>query len=1246
MHAPSFRQHVVKHFAPAEDSARTQQEMTQARVQIEEEIEENEEEYNRAKEKRFSDLANLRERKALRLREQISTYDTVVYVDMLKDKLEAIESVKTVAQMEAVQPTQSPISIWFVNTAKLTKLDNKHLCANIGANGKSACEKQDDVGIIRTGYGTLPPLFDGNPLIKKAEDTLSGIINGRFSGETVEQKLERFREGDILSASFMLNAYNESKLLSQGARKMPILGIENRWWQGMYEKFHHKLHAKWHSEHSQHNKRYECVPLHPFLCYFYIFDGENELVLHHSLKKYALMVKDSIQARYLEDPFVRTLKKDDGTFETTKRFPYGKQKMSTSGPDWTQGLTFSDNSKAVFMMFLGTLMVNSSELPSLILDWSSPIENRCLTAYEWICQTQEARLNHMFGKEMIHWSFSEWGASGGFMPSLLAHRGQSMKHLNIRLENNKEVCSACPKDYMTYYGATWYSAVNKKRPKTLKANASGICTQYIDEIADVLELTEEEKRNPWWLNWVGTWEQAQRRLDAYKKKQQEMYDNSDPRYSWIDYYLNLLILQVDLWVKKLFNVCNVKVDDSGDEQAELTEEEKSQWEWVNQKSAGGVAAGAAAGAAAGSFVPILGTAAGAAIGASTAALFAKYGASVVFRSVKEMVRVGGVLLYKVIGLVMRSPMVMEGLLKLAIDYKKTLCYRMAMKQNKFDLVKTDKDGSLKKMNDMGQWIPLTDQAKKDIEAKASEVQKEKDKRKFLQFFAVLQEMGGTDGANFLTQALGATSLYIEGAFSKLVDLLTIIPGISQMFKTTGLTADKLQGMIIVALTTAGQKNFNTIVRANSTMSRLTKFYDVMMNGAQDCLSNGDRLVMKDGGELGEGEQYLNYAWETLHFNVPYYALMILNEMAMNASTFEKDESKTERKYVDRGSIMPWDANFEDKIDEYIQYFTMGQTVPGGEPALSEEQEKLVAEQSEKYESAMQAIEDQFDLELKLFQYQKMQNDLHHKTAEAVTKRLAGDTGMESAKNELAAKYRELAQRNEKFIDDKLAEDYRQQLYWWAGAIAITASAGLFVATGGASAVIQAAVGGAGALTSGAAAATTVGATTAAGTAAAGTAAAGSGLNIAGLIASGATITRTVAASKTLVDTFFSPTEQRLALLYGCSLMYRGFNKASDAMEHWNDQYKQFPINQVLQHQEQWDMIFRAKLREKIIELGAKQRPSMEDTTLERTEKCIELRRVISKQHSLLMKWTDPLTLGFLDIDKCLKTLKSYGDVIV
>ena len=76
------------------------------------------------------------------------------------------------------------------------------------------------------------------------------------------------------------------------------------------------------------------------------------------------------------------------------------------------------------------------------------------------------------------------------------------------------------------------------------------------------------------------------------------------------------------------------------------------------------------------------------------------------------------------------------------------------------------------------------------------------------------------------------------------------------------------------------------------------------------------------------------------------------------------------------------------------------------------------------------------------------------------------------------------------------------------------------------------------------------------------------------------------------------------------------------------------------------MIFRAKLREKIIELGAKQRPSMEDTTLERTEKCIELRRVISKQHSLLMKWTDPLTLGFLDIDKCLKTFKSYGDVIV
>ena len=57
-----------------------------------------------------------------------------------------------------------------------------------------------------------------------------------------------------------------------------------------------------------------------------------------------------------------------------------------------------------------------------------------------------------------------------------------------------------------------------------------------------------------------------------------MYDNNDPNYSFVHYYVQLICLKFDYWMKKLFNVCNVKVDDTGDENKELTEEEKKKWE--------------------------------------------------------------------------------------------------------------------------------------------------------------------------------------------------------------------------------------------------------------------------------------------------------------------------------------------------------------------------------------------------------------------------------------------------------------------------------------------------------------------------------------------------------------------------------------------------------------------------------------------------------------------------------------------
>ena len=1210
---PHFRQMVPREFVfqPSEQAL-----SKQAKIDLEdaaeEKLKENEKEYEQRLAKHFEKLeakeSEAEEKEKVNI---IENQDEVVGVNKLMQELKKIDEVQVKGDMEAIQG-DSAIDRWIINCAKLTKLDNNHLCANTGANGKSACAKQDDVGRVYTTEDSLPPLFDGYPLKRAA-----------LAARGKKENMEAFDDGDMLSASFMLMVWNSSPLLTEGNYKLPILGFENEWYEHSYEEFHHKLSTKWGAEHSVHNKDYKCVPAHPFLCYYYLLNSENVHILDSKLLKYVRMITESLYPEDLDKPFEETGEKElkDNAYMTDT-------KATIKGPDWTQGLDFTEKSKAVFMLFLGTVMIHSYELPSLTIDWSDSEENRCLAVYEWVCKRQESHLKSMFSKETIHWSFSEWGASGGFMPSLLGHTAQSMEHLNIRLigNNKKAVCSACPKDYMAYYGANWY-AVNKKRDLKLK-NYSGICTQYIDEIADMLELTEEEKNNPWWLNWVGTWQQAQRRVDAYKKKQQEMYDNADPRYSFVDYYMNLMILQVDLWVKKLFNVCNVKVDDSGDEEQELSEEEKKKWAWVDLAKAGGVAAGAATGAAAGTFFGgPLGTAIGATVGGLGAA-FATYGASKVFATMGEMIRVGGVLLYKVIGLVLRSPMVQEALLSLAIQYKEKICIKTAAKSRNFSVVKTGDDGSLKKMNDLGQWYSIPEEEQKSIEEDETKRAAEKAKRKFMQFFAVLQEMCGGEGDSFLMTALGGTALYINGAFAGITSLLMKVPGLGHMMETIGLDEEKLQGLIIVGLTQTGTKNFNAMVKANSTFVRLQKLYHVLMENNKSCLTDG-KLVVKDGGLLGDGKQYVNYAWETMNFNMPYYALMILNELASETQLVQKkDIDPPEFEWKDKDAVFPWSPNFETEKNKVIQNFIASQTVPGGEAAFDKETDP--AGKTVEYLKNRKTMMDKLDLELPLFDFQKAQSDHAHakkggfggqsgKTA--INSKLDGSFDLKEENLEQA--YRKLEQAVEQFTDDRLAEDRLNNLYWWGAALVIAGGIGLAVATGGASVAIQAGMGMASSLGS---AAVTGGGLLAA--------------NAGGIVAGVGTV-------KTLIDANVSKGDQKVIMVGAATLMYRGIASAAETLGHWNDDSKIFVLASLFQHQYAWGEIFRAELERAIDKIKSDASgPPIGDTTREHLEKCIGLRKIICKNEALTIKWADPGNLGYLDIDESLKWFDSYGPPIV
>ena len=562
-----------------------------------------------------------------------------------------------------------------------------------------------------------------------------------------------------------------------------------------------------------------------------------------------------------------------------------------------------------------------------------------LQAYEWACETQE---NHFKTyKEWIPYSLSEWGANGGIFPDILHHELQSLSHLNVRLYGTRPVVCACPKGYETYYGSRLY-LVNKKRPGLnvgdnvgygaykkeppgrgviLKkegdqielnigtywspkkiwlpsrivfsghANTTGICTKMLDDLLDVIE-TEEEKNNPWYIRWVGTYEQAARRIEAYKKKQAEMYDNNDPNYSFVSYYTNLILMNLDYWVKRIFNICNVKVDESGDENRPISDKEAKFWggvfddieaKWV-ALGAGAGAVGAIGAAAAGAFV--LGTGglgagvlAGVAAGGALAGSLVGAGGKELLGKVYTAIKAGGMLLYKLFTMVLQMPFVQELILDMVTEYKDKMCRKMAIANNKVKIRRTDGKGNVKQFNDQsGAWESLSPSEKLDHAKAIADESSKKTSAMINKFTAAIQSLSGAEGDGIVNRAAGVMSMNQEDSpIKKVFNLMYKIPGVEKILTAINVTPEKLTGVLSVALTKTCARTWNSLVNLNSGMGRIMRLYDSIA-GDGGCLDSSGNLVITDGGSYSEGAKYCSYAFEQALHNIPYYAMMVLNAL--------------------------------------------------------------------------------------------------------------------------------------------------------------------------------------------------------------------------------------------------------------------------------------------------------------------------------------------------------------------------------
>jgi hypothetical protein len=435
-----------------------------------------------------------------------------------------------------------------------------------------------------------------------------------------------------------------------------------------------------------------------------------------------------------------------------------------------------------------------------------------------------------------------------------------------------------------------------------------------------------------------------------------------------------------------------------------------------------------------------------------------------------------------------------------------------------------------------------------------------------------------------------------------------------------------------------QGTWNDIVMANRGVRKLSRLYEAVMNGMSNCTDSNNNLIIKDGGELGEGAQYCNFAWEKALFNVPYYAVMLLNE-------------------IEGKGIKYWDKeNYAHAKATAINKLINTTPVPGGEQADTPDNDA-----KKEFRKKRRGLEKLLNDELDLYRKQKAMNDtdsdnyMHQSTsqfgnmmqsqlkARGERDRIAAEqAGKDAASSEekaaMDAEEKRLVKEREKIDREQakqLEEDQSSSMYWWGGALLVAVSVGLFVATGGASGVIQAAAAAAGTAASAAAAAATAAATTAA---AVGTAVGSSIAAVASSsLVSGTLVSAVGAALKSIID---SPEMLMTLVLATSAIVYRGVQIIKEWGEHILDGRKMILLDTIFKKQPLWKTKFKTNLNDRM-ETFASKEPNYDDVKM----KGAELRMTMAKVRPITIIWQG-VDCDFLNLDVCNKLFSVYGQAVM
>ena len=584
-----------------------------------------------------------------------------------------------------------------------------------------------------------------------------------------------------------------------------------------------------------------------------------------------------------------------------------------------KSLEFSEFGKNAMLTFLGCVFLHmkkdDKQISYQFLDQGTDTkrnltelvlkqypENVLLDAYKHLCERQENYFKRLAlrNKPTVPYVLSDY--EEGNLPRLLPMTPQSMKHLEI----NKDTldCIPCKKGHERYRGYT--NAIFHK-DKFDPDNNVAYCVQTLDDLLEELGL-QDQKKLPYYVQWVGTAEAAQRRLDEYMKVQQQYFDSNDARYDMVTYYTTLIRLWADKKIKELANYTeefylNEKNLEKEISFEDLKEDQDGTWSaYLKEKFA-----------------------------TVTNELWK------LLKKVLSFAKNVGMVLYKTLTLLVNHPMVMQLLIEYVEKYFNEVCQSISSYEttqelkdnagqtsvsapkNGVDMIRSDNEGNVERLSyERGQWYKVSEEEKAKLVAEKKRLDGQVWDNKVWVFYEVLSGFlkdGKWKDAMEDMQALHSQT------FTALFDALQAIPLVGQVFKTVG--KETVRTFILGYLQDAGSAVLKRVVKTANNIQRVTKLATTFYQSIQIYRGQCDAkpATLWNGVQLGkELTTRFNIAYQNAIVNVPYYAMMILSEEALQRFVYKNKTPNRDvivQSLID-GTLVGGSPLKQDKLNQVLE----------------------------------------------------------------------------------------------------------------------------------------------------------------------------------------------------------------------------------------------------------------------------------------------------------------------------------------